>query len=324
MAVYIGYHQRQISLVIYVFIIIALFGFHFLFVKHSNKLNPLKLAFIIAAILMFSYPFLSHDFFNYLFDAKILTYYGQNPYFFKPSDFPADPWLRFMHWTHRTYPYGPVFLILTLPFSYIAVGKLILNYIFFKLLFVFSYLCGVYFFSKLNRRWAVIFATHPLVIIEGLVNAHNDLIAVSLAIAGIYFLERKAGILSKIFMLLSGGIKYLTLPLLLLSKDNKWLNTVIFGGVMFAVFYVSLLGDIQPWYFLVVFAFLPYFEEFVHKLNIFMFGLLFSYFPFIRYGEWLKFANFQLKNIIILGFIGLTIIYLLGELFKKQIVLNKK
>lgn len=322
--VYLGYYQRQTSFMIYISVIGILFFFHFLLVKRSQKIDPLRLALLIGAILMLAYPFLSRDLFNYMFDARILTHYGQNPYFSKPLDFPADPWLRFMHWTHRTYPYGPVFLLITLVPSYFAAGKFILNYFFFKLMFVFFYIMGVYYLSKLNRRWALVFATHPLVLIEGIINNHNDLIAVSLALAGVYFLREKKNLVSKVFMLLSGGIKYLTLPLFFLTKEFKRLNTIIFIGILFAVFYVSFVVDIQPWYFLVVFAFLPFFEGFLSKLNLLMFGLLFSYYPYIRFGEWVKFANLQLKNIIILGFIGITIIYLLGNLLKEKLFVSKK
>jgi len=85
-----------------------------IFIRNFKRYNPLLISILIGVGLLFSYPFLSHDLFNYLFDAKIVTFYHQNPYILKALDFPSDPWLRFMHWTHRTYPYGPSFLFLTL------------------------------------------------------------------------------------------------------------------------------------------------------------------------------------------------------------------
>ena len=40
------------------------------------------------------------------------------------------------------------------------------------------------YLNKLNTKWAIFFATNPFVLIEGLTNAHNDFIAVGLAILG--------------------------------------------------------------------------------------------------------------------------------------------
>ena len=79
----IGYFKRELSWWIYFTIICLLFVFYFLIIKQSKKISPVRLAIIIGGILLFSYPFLSHDFFNYMFDAKILTFYGKNPYLFK-------------------------------------------------------------------------------------------------------------------------------------------------------------------------------------------------------------------------------------------------
>ena len=184
----LGYYRRDLSWLIYLSIIILLFAAYFYFKKKYKRLNALKLAIIISALTLISYPFLSHDFFNYMFDAKLVTYYHVNPYLFKALDFPSDPWIRFMHWTHRTYPYGPIFLLITLLPSYFSLGKFFLSFLFFKLTFIAFYLLAVYYLNKLNKRYAILFATNPLVIIEGLVNSHNDLISVSLAIIGAYFL----------------------------------------------------------------------------------------------------------------------------------------
>ncbi|MFS8160257.1 MAG: hypothetical protein ACMG6E_08635, partial [Candidatus Roizmanbacteria bacterium] len=97
------------------------------------------------------YPLLSKDFFNYLFDAKILTFYHQNPYLHKALDYPLDPWLRFMNWTHRVYPYGPAFLPITLIPSFLSFGKLIINFALFKALFALAYIHSTYLLTKMDR-----------------------------------------------------------------------------------------------------------------------------------------------------------------------------
>ncbi|MBI3366235.1 hypothetical protein HY041_01230, partial [Candidatus Roizmanbacteria bacterium] len=149
----LGYFQREQSWYVYLALILLFFLFNLFFIKKYKEMDVLKIAFIIGGILLFAYPFLSHDLFNYLFDAKIVTFYHQNPYFLKPLDFPNDQWLRFMHWTHRTYPYGPVFLGLSLIPSFLSLGKFILSFLFFKTTIVVFYLLTVFCLQKMNKKW---------------------------------------------------------------------------------------------------------------------------------------------------------------------------
>jgi hypothetical protein len=180
-------------------------------------------------------------------------------------------------------------------------GKFILNLILFKGLFVGFYLLGIYVLRKMNNVWALIFATHPLILIEGLVNAHNDLIAVSFGLVGIYYLSKNKSILGKIFFILSAGIKYLTLPLILLSKKNKKMNYLVIIIQTALVGYLVLFREIQPWYFLTFFVFLPYYAQYIRMFDIFFLALLLSYFPYIFYGSW---DDIWIKQaIIITGFI---------------------
>ena len=353
--VYFGYYQRQTSWLVYLTLVILLFIFHCFFSKKYKQFNPLKLALFIGAILLISYPFLSHDFLNYMFDARIVTFYQQNPYLYKALDFPTDPWLRFMHWTHRTYPYGPIFLWITVIPSFLSLGKFVLSFFFFKLTFVIFYILAVFFLNKLNKKYAMFFATNPLIIIEGLVNSHNDLIGVSLAIIGIYFLfhpprhsntpprhpERSEGssvayftlspfarffghlrslrmtkgeVVARLFFILSLGIKFITFPITLLMRKNlKW-NKVIFAFLIGIIIYLSIESEIQPWYFLNLFIFLPFFVQSIKRLDIFFFGLLVSYYPYIRLGGWDSLDKINLKHIIIGIFFIINITYSL--LFK--------
>ncbi len=254
-----------------------------------------------------------------MFDAKILTFYHQNPYLMKALDFPTDPWLRFMHWTHRSYPYGPSFLPITLIPSFLSFGKFVLGFYLFKATSTFFYLLGTWSLSKLNRKWAVFFATNPLIIFEGLVNGHNDLIAVGLALAGIYLLMSKKGIRSRLLLLLSGGIKYITLPLLLLSPNKKSIfNKISFGLIVGLLSYLSITQEVQPWYFLALLPFVVYFEDIVVRLNLFFAGLLFSYFPYIRFGGWDMAWKVDLKHQIIIAFLVLNAIYFLLKLPRKK------
>jgi hypothetical protein len=317
-AVSIGYFKRGLSLALYLVFLFIFFILYLFAKKNYQKINPIQLALLIGVIFLFSYPFLSHDFFNYLFDAKILTYYGKNPYLYKALDFPDDNWTRFMHWTHRTYPYGPVFLLISLLPSFLSFGKFILAFFFFKITWSIFYLLAVYYLNKINRKWAVIFAT-PLILIEGLVNNHNDLIATTLGIIGIYYLLKSKNFRSRFILLLSAGIKYLTLPIIFLTKKNQKINILVFLGISGLILYLTIFGEIQAWYFLSFFIFLPFFGSLIEGFDLLFFGLLLSYYPYIYLGGWDSVEKLQIKHIIILIFFGLSLVHLI---FNKEHIMS--
>ena len=125
---YLGYFQRPLSTSIYLVLLFSLFLFYLLLLRlvKKNQLAERKLwllAFSTAAILLFSYPAFSYDIFNYMFFARIFTKYRLNPYHFKALDFPQDPWTRFMHWTHTTYPWAPSWLFLSILLSFFGGQK---------------------------------------------------------------------------------------------------------------------------------------------------------------------------------------------------------
>jgi hypothetical protein len=254
-----------------------------------------------------------------MFDAKIFTYYHKSPYLFKALDFPADQWTRFMHWTHRTYPYGPTFLLLTFIPSFLGMGKFAVTFFLFKALNIFFYLLAVYLLEKINKRCALIYAIHPLVIVEGLISGHNDLIAVSLGIIGLYLLLRRKTILPRIILLFSGLIKYTTLPYVLFSsnKKSKW-NIVVSIGIIGILGYLTFQSEIQPWYFLILFPLLPYFQSIIEHLTIFFIGLLLSYYPYIRLGGWDTAEKVGLKHTIIMVFSIVNVFYFIFLLMKKD------
>lgn len=315
--VYLGYHQRPQSWNIYLVLLVLLFVVHYFLVKKFKSFNPWVLGMVTSAILIISYPFTSHDFFNYIFDAKIFTFYGDNPYVMAPRDYPQDEWLRFMHWTHRSYPYGPVYLVLTYIPSFLGFGKFILHFFFFKLFSIFFYLMGIYYLQKLDKKSAVIFATHPLILIEGLVAGHNDFIGVSLGIAGLYYLEKEKQILSRIFFLLSAGIKYITVPMIFLVKDNFRINYALFITQLGLLLYLAIFKDIHAWYFLTLFAYMPLYKNLIPRLNIFFFGLLVAYYPFIRMGDWDAERVILKKSIMIISLV-INLIYLL-YVYRKEL-----
>lgn len=311
---YIGYFNRPLSLYIYLIILFFLFLFYFLILLEvfKKKIAKKDIWFLIIStsiILTFSYNAFSYDIFNYIFDAKIFTYYHLNPYEFKALDFPKDPMLSFMHWTHRTYPYGPFWLVLTVPFSFIGLNFFLPTFYLFKILAMTFFLGTVFVLSKItdklfpnnNSLNVAFFALNPLVLTEVLVSAHNDISMIFFALLGIYFVLDRKWLPAIAAIVISYLIKQVTVVILVpilmyyfLYTVNKKLSfdhfvKIIIVFMMGAFAYVLTKLEVQPWYFLWVFSFLP-----LIKLNKWIIavssgislGLLLRYAPFIYFGDW--------------------------------------
>lgn len=286
----LGYFNRPLSTLIFLIIILLLFAFYILFLR-EKKVSIIKLAIGISLLGLFSYPVFSHDFFNYLFDARIVTFYHQNPYFFRPLDFPDDLWLRFMHWTHRTYPYGPAWLLLTIPASYFGFGKFLLTVINFKFLFIAFYLGSIILIKKIaGKRSAVFFAANPLIIIESLVSPHLDSAMSFFFLLGVYLFIVQKKLFALGALLFSGGVKFLTLITLPLFfrlplKKLLWFSLIL---LLIGLTPVIWQREIYPWYFLPAMTIASLLIE-NKKVLIFSlalsFGLLLRYAPFLYLGK---------------------------------------
>jgi len=319
---HIGYFQRPLSTFFYVVIILLLYLFYFLFLRMARIRGiwgirqVWGLVIATTVILTFSYNAFSYDLFNYIFDAKIITFYHQNPYLHKALDFPEDPMLSFMHSTHRTYPYGPVWLMLTAPLS-LGINFFLPTFFLFKSLISLSFMGTAFFISRILKKVSpqdeifgvVFFAINPLVIIESLVSTHNDIVMICLSLGSLYLLMRKIYVRSFILLILSIGIKFATILLLPvfiyiairqlrnLSIDFKKVFAIIFILMTIAVFVTSFATgpnknpELQPWYFLMLFPFAAFVAQkrIVFILTIFVsISMLVSYVPFLLMGEWPK------------------------------------
>jgi hypothetical protein len=189
-------------------------------------------------------------------------------------------------------------------------------------MFVGFYLLSVYVLQKKKKDWALLFATHPLVIMEGLINTHNDLIGLALVFLGIYLLYEKKNLLARAVFLVSFGIKYVTLPYLISSIHSKKLQMILGAGVIGLMIVWTFKMETQSWYFLLLLGLIPFYKDYLNKMFLFFAGLLFSYYPFIRFGGWDKQYEIDIKHWIILTFLGLNLLYLLF-IFSRRKFLTK-
>lgn len=311
---YIGYFNRPLSTFFYVFLLVILFNFYlgFLVMAHTKQISKKtvwKLIFITTIILTLSYNAFSYDIFNYIFDAKIITHYHLNPYIHKALDFPGDPMLSFMRWTHRVYPYGPIWLGLTVPLSFLGFGFFLPTFFLFKLLMAGSFLGSTYYIGKIFQKIApekeifglVFFGLQPLVVIESLVSGHLDIVMYFFALWAFYLLLQKRYIWSFVLLGISIGIKFVTaflLPVFLFilvwnirKKKFSWDLVFLSAIVLMAITVVVATNrtTFQSWYLIapIIFAtFLSWrYYLFIPSIIISFFAM-FTYVPYLYLGNW--------------------------------------
>ncbi len=325
----IGYFNRPLSTWIWSLFFILLFGFYFWFLKRSYlrqiDLRFLKIIIGISLLLLLAYPAFSYDLFNYIFDARIVVHYHLSPYHFKALDFPYDPWTRFMHWTHRYYPYGPIWLWLTIPVVFLGMGKFVMTLTLFKLVFGLFHLANCLLIYKIARIMkipaipAVLFyALNPLVLIESLLSPHNEVMLLTFTLLGIYLLFEKKIILSVMSIFIGAAIKYLNiyiLPLLLFWKkklDTKFIEMAIWLWFIFLVPLI-IMREFYTWYLLPPIGLVSITPQ-NKLLNLLVIGLsgglLARYLPYLYLGNYTAITGiWQLALFIILTFLTSVIWY---------------
>jgi len=319
----LGYCNRSSAAALYLVFIIFAFSFFilnlWLFYKLKVGFQYLKVAtFTNVLILIFAYPYLSSDLFNYMFDAKIIVKYHMSPYTNRPLDFEGDEWLRFMRWVHRYSPYGPLWLVMSVIPAVLGFGKFILNYLAFKIFIGSFHLINSYLIFNILRKignknvllGTAFYALNPLFLIEGVANAHNDVVLASFLLLAVYFYVRKENVKSFVSLIIGALVKYipiLNLPWLALAYFREkevsyekiiFLNlatltifTFIFSTFTIKVPFVaggSTQVQFQPWY---LFWTLPY-VALIPRRPLLVLGILVSigaslrYLPFLFYGDW--------------------------------------
>ena len=157
---------------------------------HSTQLPPSnihkKVLFAVALMLVVSYNALSHDIFNYIFNAKMVLLYQLDPHIHTAIEFPQDLWTRFMHNTHTPAPYGYGWTALSLVPFFLTQSSFTLSWLTFKAFNLLGLYLVWFVLTKLNQKLHlhssadfeknlfIVFA-NPLVVIETLSTGHNDL-----------------------------------------------------------------------------------------------------------------------------------------------------
>jgi hypothetical protein len=314
------YRHMPIAAVIYVLLLLVLF-FCYHFLRFSQKKIPPWFPALVL-ILLISYPAFSYDIFNYIATAKVTFFYKENPYIVMPIEIPNEPMLAFTRASNKLALYGPTWIILTSFPHLLGMGNMLATVLSFKLFVAAFYGAFVYLIYRKTKRWdqTLFFALNPLVLIEILVSGHNDIVMMTLAIAGLLLwrrakaLHKAAGLILFTSSILVKGATLVLVPLLLTTSWN-WERVARAGCLlMFGVFLLTpLREELYPWYavwWLAFAAFLPIKKKsFIHSFSFWLsLGLMLRYVPWIatrQYGGMMPLY----RSILTIAPIGLYLLY---------------
>lgn len=331
----LGYYNRPLSAGLFVLSVLLLFfSYGYCLWQIKQQKLPTRILWImigLTGIFVFAYAAFSHDIFNYMFDARIVTRYGLSPYVFKALDFPADPWIRFMRWTHRYYPYGSLWLTLTILPSWIGGGKFILTLVLFKLLFFGLHLLNCLLIGKIVKLSGdgksdlavALYGLNPLVLIESVVSPHNEVMMLTFVLLSFYILLKKryfSGFLSLGFSVAIKFVSAVLLPLLILGRpQQKHFYVWVFILWSLILLPLVILREPYAWYFvpLVGIAAISGNRVLYILSSGLSFGGILRYAPYLYLGEYST-MTFKLQTWIAISTLILTLIGLLWLTFRRR------
>jgi len=299
---YIGYFERPLSTGLFLAILVLFFILYAVVLrnvqkKQLNKRDIWTIISVVSVITCFSYPAFSYDFFNYLFTAKTVLLYHQNPFIVTPLQFTGvEPWLSFMHWTQLPTAYTPLWILYTLPPYILGFGYFLFLMWSLKIFIAVAYICTALGIEKILDKdqeenallGVTLFALNPLIIVECLVSPHNDIVMMALVIWSIVAFQNSKRWLSWILLSLSIAMKLMTF-FLIPAFFVKWNRKITLSLMLIGFIAVLFQRDVLSWYWVwivPVVALMPDYQNIVIISTGVSLGLLLRYAPFLYFGNW--------------------------------------
>lgn len=201
----------------------------------------LVLGALMAGVLVAMYPTNAIDVFLYAARSRLLTSYGADPNAIPLNHFPADAWAGFTtgEWADNVSPYGPLWNLVAAPITALAGDHMLVALLGFKLLMLASLLLSALLIPRILARveeggsgeggpWpgpaegALLLLWNPLVLWEGVGNAHNDLLLIVPLLLAMWAFVARRDTLVLPLLLGAGLLKYVTLPLIPLAIIALW------------------------------------------------------------------------------------------------------
>ena len=154
----------------------------------------------LALVFLFVYPVFSIDLPCYIMQGRVMSIHNANPYLVAPDNFPNDPFVQGIFWTHRVAFYGPAWILISAAATFVAGNGVLTNLVLMKLPIMAGYLLLVWQIYLLGGKIcpgkkaqaASFIAFNPFIITQYLVDGHQDVLMLGLAVWAINrVLDRK-------------------------------------------------------------------------------------------------------------------------------------
>jgi alpha-1,6-mannosyltransferase len=144
----------------------------------------LALTLLLGLPLVFAPGLFSDDVYLYNLYGRTIAEYGGNPIVSPPNAFPQDPHFDWVHWKNLPSSYGPLWLMLSAPLSALAgdsISAVVIVYRSAALALHLLVVAAIWYVLVRHRRrdaaaGTLFYAWNPLVLIEVVGNAHNDVL----------------------------------------------------------------------------------------------------------------------------------------------------
>ncbi|MBE0428587.1 MAG: hypothetical protein IBX61_01790 [Thermoleophilia bacterium] len=180
---------------------------------------------VLFHLIMLATPFLlSTDIFDYIRHGRILAFYGENPLVIPATYFPHDPFFTAGGWVGTGSVYGSLHVYLMALLARVAGDSFTANFFIFKGFFIGLNLTNLWLIWKLARRLKpglenkalVFYGWNPFILTFVVANAHNDILMLTLVLAGFLMYLEKRVVIGALFITLATLVKFITLPILLI------------------------------------------------------------------------------------------------------------
>ena len=202
----------------------------------------------IANVLI--YPAGALDVFNYMIELKLAFHYDQNPYLVTFAGYRDDPFALPAFLVDVPLFYGPAWLLASgLPAVVVGFGDVVRLLLALKVFnFVLLVLTGAVIYKYRGggkRGWlaAYLFLANPLVLFEGVGNAHNDVLLTLFLIAALLALKRRSWTAGPL-LTLSVLVKFFTAILaplfVLVALGGRWSRRRLVASVLLSLAVVGI------------------------------------------------------------------------------------
>lgn len=210
----------------------------------------------IACVVL--YPVGALDVFNYMIELKLAFYYDQNPYLVTFQAYRSDPFALPAFLVDIPLFYGPAWLLVSwIPTAVVGFDDVINTLLALKIFNVGLLALIGLLIARYRRdspdRWvaAAIFLANPLVLFEGVANAHNDVLLTAFLIGAMVTLQRRSPLAGPL-LALSALVKLYTVALaplfivVALKEGWGWKRaglTIALTGLAVVIFCAPYWGD---------------------------------------------------------------------------------